>query len=159
MQWIESQRDADKVWSSFFKYCHEAKSACKFYRENDKVTDIEERFESFMERLKEKPISVISKDILAPFIVTYSDVKYQIFMTLYAPLYGFRAAAELLDALERNREDWFEFLPTPLSYDLGLTCNHSLPKWSYFNDAQRVILCSDKKYPVSILLYELIPKF
>ncbi|TGO27764.1 hypothetical protein BPAE_0037g00490 [Botrytis paeoniae] len=147
--WLESQRDADKVWSSFFKYCHEAKSACQFYRENDKVTDIEERFESFMERLKENPISVISKDVLTPFLVTYSDVKYQIFLTLYAPLYGFRAAAELLDALERNREDWFEFIPTPLSYDLELVCNHSLPKWSYFNDAQRVILCSDKKYSLN----------
>ncbi|KAF5875581.1 putative alpha beta-hydrolase protein [Botrytis fragariae] len=147
--WLESQRDADKVWSSFFKYCHEAKSACQFYRENDKVKDIEERFESFMERLKENPIPVVSKDILAPFLVTYSDVKYQIFLTLYAPLYGFRAAAELLDALERNLEGWFELVPTPPSYDLELVCNHSLPKWSYYDDAQRVILCSDKKYPLN----------
>ncbi|KAF7862938.1 uncharacterized protein EAF02_010487 [Botrytis sinoallii] len=123
--WLESQRDADKVWSSFFKYCHEAKSACQFYRENDKVTDIEERFESFMERLKENPISVISKDVLAPFLVTYSDVKYQIFLMLYAPLYGFRAAAELLDALERNGEDWFDFIPTHPSYDLGLVLTRS----------------------------------
>ncbi|KAM0144039.1 hypothetical protein ACHAO1_000318 [Botrytis cinerea] len=147
--WLESQRDADKVWSSFFKYCHEAKSACEFHRENDKVTDIEERFESVMEKLKKNPISVVLKDSLTPSLVTYSEVKYQIFQMLYAPLYGFRVLAPLLDALERNLEDFFEFIPTPPSYDLETVCKHSQPKWIYFNDAQRVIFCSDKKYPLN----------
>ncbi|KAF7907726.1 uncharacterized protein EAF01_005312 [Botrytis porri] len=147
--WLESQRDADKVWSSFFRYCHEAKSACQFYRKTDKVTDIEERFESVMWRLKESPISLVSKDTLIPFLVTYSDVKYQIFQTLYAPLYGFQAVAQLLDILERNPEDWIEFTPTPPLNDFEFVCKHSQPKWSYFDDAQRVILCSDKKYPLN----------
>lgn len=148
--WQESQRDADKVWSSFFKYCHEAKSGCQFYRANDEVTDIEERFESVMKTLKENPISYVLKDTLTPLILTYSDVKFLIFMALYAPMQGFRSVAGLLDILERNLGDWFGVYPTPPSYDLKPVCAHSQPRWSYPDDAQRAILCSDKKYPVSI---------
>lgn len=150
LAWIGSQRDADKVWSSFFTYCHEAKSACQFYRDNDEVKDIEERYKSVLENLKENPVSFVLKDTLTPLILTYSDVKFAIFMTLYAPMQGFRVAAQLLDILERNLGDYFEFSPTPPSYDLQPICAHPFPQWSYPNDAQRVIMCGDKKYPVSM---------
>lgn len=149
--WKESQRDADKVWSSFFKYCHEAKSSCQFYKPNDEITDIEERFESVMENLKENPISLVMKDTLTPFILTYSDIKFVVFMALYAPMQGFRSLAALLVILERNLGDWFEFDTTPPSYDLKPVCEHSQPRWSYADDAQRAIMCSDKRYPVSKL--------
>ncbi|KAA8573083.1 hypothetical protein EYC84_003613 [Monilinia fructicola] len=147
--WKESQRDADKVWSSFFKYCHEAKSSCQFYKPNDEITDIEERFESVMENLKENPISLVMKDTLTPFILTYSDIKFVVFMALYAPMQGFRSLAALLVILERNLGDWFEFDTTPPSYDLKPVCEHSQPRWSYADDAQRAIMCSDKRYPLN----------
>ncbi|APA08232.1 hypothetical protein sscle_03g030020 [Sclerotinia sclerotiorum 1980 UF-70] len=147
--WRESQRDADKVWSSFFKYCQEVKSACQFYRVNDQIVDIEERFKSVIENLKENPISLVLKDTQTPFLMTYSDVKLLIFGALYAPIQGFASVAQLLDNLERSLGDWFEFTPTPLSYDLKPVCEHAQPRWSYPNDAQRAILCSDKKYPLN----------
>ncbi|ESZ96084.1 hypothetical protein SBOR_3561 [Sclerotinia borealis F-4128] len=147
--WRESQRDADKVWSSFFKYCQEAKSACQFYRANDEVADIEQRFESVMKTIKENPISLVMKDTQIPSILTYSDIKFIIFTTLYGPMQGFRSVAALLDVLERNLGDWIEFEPIPPSYDLKPVCAHSQPRWSYPDDAQRAILCGDKKYPLN----------
>lgn len=149
--WLESQLDADKVWSSFFRYCHEAKSACQFYRADDEVSDLEERFDSAMKTLEESPVSLVLKDTSTPLILTYSDVKLAIFMALYAPLQGFRAIAILLDTLERKQENLLELNPTPLSYDLKPVCEHSQPAWSYIGDAQRATMCSDKRYPVSML--------
>jgi hypothetical protein len=148
--WFESQTDMDKAWASFFTYCHTAKSACRFYRDGDKVEDIVKRYQAVMEDLRENPLPLVMRDSKMPAILTVSDFRLLVFRTAYSPIGGFPLIATALDILDRKLGEILEFTPTPPSYDLKPVCEHASPQRNYPGDAQRATLCGDKRYPVSI---------
>jgi hypothetical protein len=148
--WLGSQIDMDKAWASFFTYCHAAKSACKFYRDGDKVEDIDHRYQAVMEDLRKNPLPLVLQDTKTPALLTFSDFRSQVFRSSYAPIFGFPLLAKALDILDRKLGEILELTPTPPSYDLKPVCEHAGPQRNYIGDAQRATLCGDKRYPVSI---------
>jgi hypothetical protein len=87
--WQDSIRDADAIFNSFPRYCHEAKEVCLLWREGDKLSDLEARFFGVLEDLKQNPIIVSDPNSKTPVIITYSDVKSVVFLILYSPILGF----------------------------------------------------------------------
>ena len=83
--WVDSLVDTDAIFNSFSKYCHEATSDCALYRTGDDVTDVDNRFQSVMNRIRETPITLINQVTIAPVIIQYSDIKILVFSALYAP--------------------------------------------------------------------------
>ena len=143
--WAESLIDADAIYDSFPKYCAEAKDKCALYRSGDSPEDIAIRFYSILTKLQEHPITAIDPRTKSPVIGYYSDIKLLIFGVLYAPQ-AFPALAKVVDLLYRGQNDELALL-TPV-YDLNPFCAPSLPYWTYPTDAQKAIMCSDKRYPV-----------
>ncbi|PQE16873.1 alpha beta-hydrolase protein [Rutstroemia sp. NJR-2017a BBW] len=157
--WFGSQTDMDKAWASFFTYCHTAKSACRFYRDGDKVEDIDHRYQAVMEELRENPLPLVMRDSMMPAILTVSDFRLQIFMSAYAPIWGFPLIATALDILDRKLGEILEFIPTPPSYDLKHVCEHASPQLYYPGDAQKATLCGDKRYPLNHTFSEIEDMF
>ncbi|KAM3075462.1 hypothetical protein ACMFMG_007609 [Clarireedia jacksonii] len=157
--WLESQRDMHKVWASFFNYCHTAKFACRFYRDGDQVKDIEQRYQAVMEDLQENPLPLVLRDSKTPALLTVSAFKLQVFQSAYAPMNQFPLLALALDILDRKLGEILEYTPTPPSYDLKPVCEHAGPQRNYPNDAQRAILCGDKRYPLNHTFSEIEDMF
>lgn len=144
--WSDSIRDSDAAWNTFSPYCHEAGPKCALYREGDKVTDIEDRFQGVVAKLKEQPITLVAQLSMTPEVLTYSDIKTALFSTLYSPSLSFPAIAELADVLFRGQEQLIGNALAELDRDS--VCQAPLPARAYPNEAQLGIMCSDKRYPV-----------
>jgi hypothetical protein len=108
--------DTDAVWASFYDDCFEAKEACPMWRTHDSnSTDIENRMNDFLEKLKLSPSYTVS-DGNARFI-TYRDVKLAMYRTTMAPGFAAPAMASILDGLIRGHTNMtldfpFEGVPT-----------------------------------------------
>ena len=135
---------------SFAKYCHQVGSTCQLYREGDKVEDLRSRFHSVLENLREEPITSIDKTIGAPIIINHSDIKKIVFSALYSPTASFPSIAFLLDLLYRGQKEIVgQALGPPIAFHRRPTCGLPGPYWAYPEEAQRAIMCSDKRHPVS----------
>jgi pimeloyl-ACP methyl ester carboxylesterase len=139
--WDGSLVDADAIWDTFFVYCAETGSRCKFYRAGDSPDDIRKRFSDLLSTLEEQPATVLLADTNLPALITASDVKKSIFFAaLYAPIAGFPVVAELLDYIVTGRVGE----AAKGAGMITLCGNLTLPVWP--DDAIRGVACSDKRY-------------
>ena len=148
--WIQSLLNTDAVEASFFKYCHEAGTRCAIYREGDSEADIRARVYDIAYKLKSNPVHGINAKSHTPAIITYEILKSIMFISLYFPLMTFPAAALLLDLFYRNDvEVLMSVFVLPPSIDIKPYCAGFVPPGYQVDDAQKAIMCSDKRYPVS----------
>lgn len=148
--WAESLLDTDAVEASFFHFCYKAGPRCAIYREGDSKADIEARFRSTMQYLKENPIRGINPNTLTPSIITYDPIKFLIFGSLYFPVMLFPIVAMLLDLFHRRDEATLLslfYLPSAIPSDL-FCANPAIPFGYQTPDVQSAIMCSDKRYTV-----------
>lgn len=149
--WMDSIRDADTIFNSFPKYCHEGKTLCPLYRSGDKVSDLEDRFFGTLENLKANPIIFSDPNTKTPIIVTYSDIRRLFFSIIYSPTYGFPFMAGIMDhILQGNNYQIFAMIfAIPTLFEFYPVCEKARPAWQYPNEAQSAIMCSDKRYPLN----------
>ncbi|KAG4417337.1 hypothetical protein IFR04_009552 [Cadophora malorum] len=155
--WRGSIQDADKISTSFSYYCHKAEGGCALYRSGDVVSDIEDRFQAVIERIKENPVTLIHPMSKQPFIITNSHIRMILFSVLYNPNVGFSAVAWIFDMLSRGEDEilgQIVALPEPEPF-----CAATLPAELFPNEAQIAIMCSDKRYPFNDSLPELQETF
>lgn len=133
--------DADAIWAKFFDYCVDAGALCSYYQPGDSPEDQEERFNELMTSLQEEARIVVVPGRNTPVIVTASDIKGIVFMSLYSPTMVFPIVADVITALATNRG--LEQFVFPPSFP-ALCQNVSLPVWP--DDAQNAVMCSDKRY-------------
>lgn len=117
------------------------------YRPGDRVSNVEDRFQAVMNRIKENPVTLIHPISKQPVLITHSHVRLILFSILYAPNSGFMAVAWIFDLLSRGYDDILGLifqLPEPEPF-----CAANLPAEIFPNEAQIAIMCSDKRYPVS----------
>jgi pimeloyl-ACP methyl ester carboxylesterase len=147
--WRESLVDADKVLGTFFRYCVEAGRKCDLYREGDKPEDVQKRYDAVMERLQMGSVTFTHPTRFFPVVLRQSLVKMIVFQVLYGPIPGFPFVATLLDDIHEGR---YERLGG-LVQDSQLLCTMAAHPilGSMMTDAQRAIMCNDKKEPVSFL--------
>jgi hypothetical protein len=154
--WKGSLRDTDEVYKSFSRYCHQAEGKCALWRPNDTITDIADRVEGIFADLKENPIPIIDPESKLPFIVTYSDVKFLFFVSLYGPTQSFNAVSQFLDLLDRGLHSFLSTLfRWPSQHELKAFCGPPPPPQYYQTEAQAAIICSDKRYTVSTNFFHL----
>ncbi|KAF4629973.1 hypothetical protein G7Y89_g8169 [Cudoniella acicularis] len=108
--WSRSIEDSDAVWNSFYSYCHEAGEKCAIYRKGDTVTDIQERFDGFIDGFKKNPVTLVEPNSNMPVVVTPSKFRAIFFSTLYSPTQLYPMIATLFDLIYRvpNLEILFE---------------------------------------------------
>lgn len=99
----------DGVMLAFFDFCHEAgASKCAFY--DSSPAAIQNRLDTLYTRLRTNPIQVLPSaangtsgfTISRPEIITYSDVKYMVIMSLYQPIRFWPTEALILSELEKG---------------------------------------------------------
>jgi hypothetical protein len=147
--WRESLVDADKVLGTFFRYCVEAGRKCDLYREGDKPEDVQKRYDAVMERLQMGSVRFTHPTHFFPVVLRQSLVKMIVFQVLYGPIQGFPLAATVLDDIHEGRYERLGGLAQDSQLLCTITANPILG--SMMTDAQRAIMCSDKKQPVSFL--------
>jgi hypothetical protein len=149
--WEGSLRDTDKVYNSFSRYCHQAEGKCALWRPNDTISDVADRVEGIFANLKENPISLIDSESKLPLIISYTDIKLLLFLTLYAPTATFDVVSQILDLLDRGLHSILStiFVWPPI-YELPSFCGPPPSPQYYATEAQTAIICSDKRYNVSL---------
>ncbi|PVH79184.1 alpha/beta-hydrolase [Cadophora sp. DSE1049] len=155
--WRGSIQDADKISTSFSFYCHKAEGACALYRSGDEVSDVEDRFQAVIDRIKENPVTLIHPMSKQPIVITNSHIRMILFSILYNPNVGFSALAWIFDMLSRGDDEILGqiiALPEPEPF-----CAANLPAELFPNEAQIAIMCSDKRYPFNDSLPELQETF
>ncbi len=145
--WRGSIQDADKISDSFSYYCQKAKEKCALYRPGDEVSDVEDRYQSVLTRIKEHPVTSIHPISKQPVVITLSQVRLILFSVLYSPNLGFTAVAWIMDQLIRGNDDILgQIFPIPEPEPF---CAANAPAEAFPSEAQIAIMCSDKRYPVS----------
>lgn len=140
--WSDALRDTDAIWDKFSSYCAEAGPRCQLYQPGDKAEDVKSRVNDAMELLEKEPAIVLPLNANVPILITASDLRKSIFMSLYAPIGSFPSLAVLLKALIDGQLDSLIAVPLPT-----LPCHKlTLPYWP--DDSMKVIACSDKRYKV-----------
>lgn len=152
--WDESIEDADAVFNSFSRYCFEAGDKCQYYRASDTSADsIAHRFNKIVTNIKEHPLSVVNPRTKIPFVITHGLIRLILFAALYAPNTMFPVVATIADWLENNNIEYLrEIVTTP---QMPLACNTQAPAYSFTNEAQAAIMCSDKRYGLNDTVPEL----
>jgi hypothetical protein len=146
--WMESLQDADAVYDSFSTYCFDAGEKCNLFRPNDKsAKDIADRLTSVLEGVRDHPLTLINHATKSPIIVTESVLKQFMFAFLYAPIATFPLAAIIVDILYRGQGEMLgEIFIMP---EVERVCGPQPPAYTFPDEAQPAIMCSDKRHPVS----------
>jgi hypothetical protein len=146
--WANSIQDTQGVFDTFSKFCFEAASKCALYRPSDtSAKDIADRYQLIMENLKTNPPSLVNQRTKMPVVITHSTVKMVTFLMLYLPNLTFPLLALMADLLDRGQAALLaELFQIPEPSDL---CGPKAPPYTFPNEAQSAIMCSDKRYPVS----------
>jgi len=140
--WESNLSDTEKVMNSFYQYCFEAgPENCAFYTGNN-PTDIRKRLENLLEALRVEPIPVYNNTFTGlPEMITYTDLRRGIFMSLYAPVVFFPLLAKTCVELEaRNGNTALKFMRN------NVECNCQIdPVPSIRFEASPGIFCADAK--------------
>ncbi|KAI4721962.1 hypothetical protein E4T48_01897 [Aureobasidium sp. EXF-10727] len=142
--WSNNLVDAEKAMDSLYHHCARAGyPSCALANQTGetKAMDIKRRILSMQKRLLDAPIAVLGP---RPEIITYSDLRTLLFLSLYAPLKNFPLLATILSQLEAgNGTDFAQILS---KYHV-MSCNPSddgNPGIRDFpDDPSTVISCSD----------------
>ncbi|KAH8663919.1 TAP-like protein-domain-containing protein [Xylariales sp. PMI_506] len=152
--WMESLLDSDKILEKLFEYCHAGGLECPLYRPGDTQTQIKERYLAALQSLRERPRIVSYPGVNMPIIVTESDVKPVIFLALYSPYALFPVIAEFLNTIITDAPLHPFVFPVVLQPFCG---NITIPIWP--DDAQKAVMCSDKRYKLNDTSPELQKRF
>ncbi|KAJ1329501.1 alpha/beta hydrolase [Microdochium nivale] len=155
--WVDSLRDADAIYESFYTYCFQAGSPCALFREEDASSDdIKKRVEDLLAELQDEPRVILHKgDIgVVPVLLGANDIKQIIFSSLYAPNAAFALVATMINAVLTDNMSFFA------GNKLGLPsfCSaQNIP--IMMSDAQKAVMCSDKRYKLNETTPELQKRF
>ncbi|KAH7033236.1 TAP-like protein-domain-containing protein [Microdochium trichocladiopsis] len=155
--WTDSLRDADQIYESFYTYCLRAGVSCALFRRGDtSAKDIRNRMDSFLAELAEEPRVAIptGDDGGMPILISSGDVKQILFVALYSPNAMFPLIAQMLDSLMQERELFFP----GTGIGLPAFC-HAEDIPIAVNDAQKAVMCSDKRYKLNETVPELQKRF
>lgn len=102
-EWLTNLQDADQLVVKFGEYCYKAgPEKCALYTEGGGQA-ISNRFEDTVDFLYKDPIGVPATGLVAPDLITYSDIMGVIRQALYGPIQFFPSLASLLyDLSNRN---------------------------------------------------------
>ncbi|KZO96037.1 alpha/beta-hydrolase [Calocera viscosa TUFC12733] len=108
--------DSQKVWNGFVTMCAEAgHEGCAMARKGATVDDVRDRIEELLESLLINPLSVpYTESARTSGIVTASDLRFMIFLSLYKPGRWRQLAQWMVDA---ERGDGSAFILAPLLTD------------------------------------------
>lgn len=153
--WMNNTRDADKALGQFFYFYYKAKEACDFYRSEDSVGDIEQRYLSTISFLEDSPQSFVDMGKLRPIVIISAHIKARIFASLYSsPIHGFPGIARVLNAAHEMK--WGELPELSEAPDFPALCSAGDSEWSSLfahylpDDSNIAIACADMLHPVSI---------
>ncbi|KFA50461.1 hypothetical protein S40293_07901 [Stachybotrys chartarum IBT 40293] len=150
--WMNNTRDADKALVQFFHFCYKAKEACDFYRFEDSVDDIKQRYLSIMSFLEDSPQGFVDMGKFRPIVITSAHIKARIFASLYSPaIHGFPDIARVLNAA--HEMNWGELLELSEAPDFPALCSAGNSEWSSLfahylpDDSNVAIACADMLHP------------
>ena len=148
--WAESLLDTDKILDLFSEFCVEkGEATCQLYRKGDKVQDITKRVRDVMNRLEYgNPITFTHPEFFYPVIIQPTLFKAIIFQVMYSPGQMFPALSVMLNQLYLEHYEAFSYF----FGDPGEMCVVPGALTHVLNDAQRAIMCSDKRKPVIMFL-------
>ncbi|KAK8067019.1 hypothetical protein PG997_013766 [Apiospora hydei] len=152
--WRDSIVDSDAIFGKFFSFCAEAEDKCAFYQKGDTPKDIENRYHDLLANLLQEPKIVTNVGGNMPAILNTGDIRMVLFQALYSPNLAYPAVAQMLQAVYTGHglERWI----SPLILG-GLCKDLSLPVWP--DDAQKAVMCSDKRYKLNETVPELESMF
>jgi len=136
--------DNERAMTSFYTYCALAgPDQCELAAPNSSIQAIKARVDSILRSLHHRPLPVHSKN--GPEIITYTDLRNMIFLSLYAPVPQFPTVAQILSALEHGNgtilEDWASTFHSKHVY--------ACPIDNLFHDPidpEMMILCGDGEH-------------
>ena len=98
-EWLTNLQDTDQIVVKLGEYCDKAGPAkCAFYTEGGGQA-ISNKYEDTVDSLYENPIGVPATGLVAPDLITYSDIMGVIRQALHGPIQFFPSLASLLDDL------------------------------------------------------------
>ncbi|KXJ93106.1 TAP-like protein-domain-containing protein [Microdochium bolleyi] len=155
--WKDSIRDADAIYEAFYTYCFKAGPSCALFRKEDSSSDeIKRRVEDLLAELQDEPRVILpqSGNGGMPVLLGANDIKQIIFVSLYNPngLFAF-VAAMMNDILNDNMGSF-------AGGGLGLPSLCSAQSFGFsLNDAQKAVMCSDKRYKLDQTVPDLQKQF
>jgi pimeloyl-ACP methyl ester carboxylesterase len=141
-----SMHDSDKAMASFYTYCvHVGPEICPLATINSTAKDVELRVHNVVQSLYHNPIQVSSPH--GPEILTYTNIKYALFTSIYQPMVFFPFIAQLLAAVEQGGGSILDDLvraqrPAHI-YSCAINGSVDNQQPHYPEDATIAILCSD----------------
>ncbi|KFA76446.1 hypothetical protein S40288_09885 [Stachybotrys chartarum IBT 40288] len=156
---VNNTRDADKVLDQFFRYCHDAKDDCYFYRPGDSMLDGKRRYQSIVDSLEESPVGFLDPDEVRPIVFTASDLQAAIFAFLYMGYHGFPTISIILNAAyEKN---WGEIIGISRAPNFPAMCEADKYSWvpgfldNPLDDSNLAISCADRLHLMNASLSEI----
>ncbi|KAH8817355.1 TAP-like protein-domain-containing protein [Xylogone sp. PMI_703] len=147
-EWKQNLNDAETVMKAFYQQCFNAGETCDLFNPLGPHA-IEDNLLEILKKLKDQPLPVLgSSDAMVPEIITYSDVKWLIFFSIYDPVDKWPLMARALSQLrEGNATDLINLLGFKRPLQLSTYCGqNNKTKISYegsFDEVGMAILCSD----------------
>ncbi|KAF8457778.1 TAP-like protein-domain-containing protein, partial [Terfezia claveryi] len=162
-EWSTNLYDTDTVMDSFYEYCSLAGPLRCLFHTGKTPQDVRTRLERLLDSVKRDPVPAVLRNKngaitegngLQPDLITYSDLKNIIFISLYQPLTRFPILARLLAAVEAREptalaehSDIFDIKPRitcPASSPTGPRPSLPLPPDDlHAREATPAILCGD----------------
>lgn len=142
--WATNLQDTDKVLQSFYRHCFDGGDRCPLY-DSAGPKAIEKRLNDFLDTIRQTPIvAVDSSGSVPPEIITYSDIKSSIFVSLKSPVLAFQTLAWLLDQLyKREYDQVLRIIKLQTFVHCPTARNDSSQYPTGGNEATRAIVCVD----------------
>ncbi|KAF2088308.1 hypothetical protein K490DRAFT_39894, partial [Saccharata proteae CBS 121410] len=142
--WNNNLEDTEKTMQSFYDGCAEGgPDGCPLAKHGSTPEDIQNEVEEILANLYHNPLQIPGE---SPEVITYSDVKEQIFMSLYSPATSFPPVAKFLALLHRNNATELATLAPALRQHHIFTCLASGNQTQLApvdGEASMSIMCSD----------------
>ncbi|KAG5979981.1 hypothetical protein E4U43_006796, partial [Claviceps pusilla] len=145
--WTRNLMDTDKIYTEFFKGCHQNPSTCALSRPQDSsFNDIKRRFETWLHILEKTPATSIDPTGEVR-VLSASDVRHYMGALFYVPISNFmNMAYQLNQAMNGDTRDLFEVafqaFPPQHSKD-GCLLPSNQPSGPNNVEASVPVLCGD----------------
>ncbi|SMY23743.1 unnamed protein product [Zymoseptoria tritici ST99CH_1A5] len=137
--WYDNLYDTEKDMDSFYSNCARVGyPKCPLAsKANNSTTYVQHRVQAILESLYHNPLPVLHP---TPEVVTYSDLKTLIFLSLYTPIQSFPRLAHLLADIESRNGTAFAKL---LALNHNVQCSPPTGTAAIRHFSGRAIACSD----------------
>lgn len=102
--WTDNLRDTEKVMDSFYTGCIKSGERCPLMRPGDDASSLKERVQRIVNSLYHNPLPIPGP---SPEVITYSDVRQFMFLSLKVPVIAFPSLAVVLKAIEDRNATMF----------------------------------------------------